>query len=162
MADDSEDVCMELPDISPSSILEIKQKLEKKDSGFHTMSFRNTNYMSAEEEAVGSKAYDNHEDQEMSLATRRQSHQDGSSTEHQSLLGSRRASFPAVPSRWHYQMEDVELDSFQASSGPCHFKTLTCNKVDRSKRINILKKELSRIQTELKSLGELECEVSFV
>ncbi len=50
---DAADVCMELPDISPAMIE--KRKLEKTDSGFHTMSFRNSNFVSVEEGEEGSE-----------------------------------------------------------------------------------------------------------
>ena len=179
---------MELPDISPSSILEMKQKLEKKDSGFHTMSFKNTNYVSAEEEQANYvrrfSSSQNEEEFELPSAchaTRRQSQMDGSLFERQSLLvdsrQQRRSSLPVINPPWRtdrtqqdYELEDLKGSSScqqgASSSGSYHANTWTGGapvvRFDKMKRINILKTELSRIQTELKSLGELECEVSFV
>ena len=172
---------MELPDISPSSILEMKQKLEKKDSGFHTMSFKNTNYVSAEEEqaSVIKRFSSQNEDFELPTncqANRRQSQMDGSLFEKQSLLvdstnQQRRSSLPVINALWRTDKssQDLEMEDLQGSSSAhqgAHANTWTGGapvaKFDKLKRINILKTELSRIQTELKSLGELECEVSFV
>ena len=235
---------MELPDISPSAVLE-KCKLEKQDSGFHTMSFRNSNFVPVEEAYEGSDKGDSPEEGHPLLSAdaalphinkgvrRRVSANGGNADETESLLTGQgdnehmpkgtgsstvlinKASVLAVDSEPKNPTieeldESVELQemsssasaafvSLQASDTPASSKSDVSSKGSRRKvsmgtssssspstssrgsamssprgimkrqnsterqvRIQILQRELARIQRELKSLGELEVEVSYV
>ena len=240
---DAAEVCMELPDISPSALLE-KRKLEKQDSGFHTMSFRNSNFVPVEEADEGSDKGDSPEEGHPLLSAdtaiphlnkgvrRRISANGGNADETESLLTGQgnndhmpkgtdsstvlinKASVLAVDSEPKNPTieeldESVELQemcsspsaaavSLQASDTPASSKSDVSSKGSRRKvsmgtssssspstssrgsamssprgimkrqnterqaRIQILQRELARIQRELKSLGELEVEVSYV
>ncbi len=245
---------MELPDISPSALLE-KRKLEKQDSGFHTMSFRNSNFVSVEEadEGDGSEKGDSPEEGQPLLCAgspvkgvrRRKSANGQTPDETDSLLAGRKGNSDHLAKNEDASTvlvnkasvlaadkeaknppieeldESVELQemsasglggsgSFQiqgpnsetpksgrsdassgkgsgsigkrkvsvgasASSSPSTssrgsamssprsiMKKQTGAGADRQTRIQILQRELARIQRELKSLGELEVEVSYV
>ena len=239
---DAAEVCMELPDISHSALLE-KRKLEKQDSGFHTMSFRNSNFVSVEEADEGSDKGGSPEEGHPLLTTgtmsssvnkglRRRVSANGNADETESLLTStggnehrpkcsdsstvliNKASVLAVDSE-HKNPTIEELDesvemqemctspsatgvSLQAGDTPSSSSDVSSkgskrkvsvatssssspstssrgsamssprgimkrpNSTDRQGRIQILQRELARIQRELKALGELEVEVSYV
>ena len=237
---DAAEVCMELPDISPSALLE-KRKLEKQDSGFHTMSFRNSNFVSVEEADEGSDKGDSPEEGHPLLSTdtislpkgiRRRIPGNSNADETESLLTNKshnhtpkvgdsstvlinKASVLGVDSEHKNPTieeldESVELQevcsspsvagvSLQAGGTPASSKSDVSSKgskrkvslgtssssspstssrgsamsspqgimkrqnsTERQARIQILQRELARIQRELKSLGELEVEVSYV
>ena len=236
---------MELPEISITALTD-KRKLEKQDSGFHTMSFKNTNFKTVEEEneandkenerdtlACGAFSRDVSVDSAMSSAigyhpVRRHCSQDGDVEENKSLLlddpeedlmhkelpgstilvNTNGALVPPTASK----SEDVELKDLSvggataASTSYNPVSSLTpfllpgqnvhrnggkrhvtiqdnpprlqpphivhppqhterqppLSENERGRQIRILQRELSRIQTELRALGELEIEVSYV
>ena len=204
---DVDDVATDLPEIDNGSLAE-KQKLEKKDSGFHTMSFKNQNYQTVEEEALrrgdgawgggspgsasdrlirGPSVDSAIESSVVATSTRRQSHQDGSREERRSLLDENE---DEPPDQWQERSSPtvsishdatvIELQplanpgSRATTSDPCANttsggaessssngakSTLT---VPQKVRTRILKRELSKIQRELKALGEIEMEISYV
>ena len=243
---DAAEICLELPDISPSALLE-KRKLEKQDSGFHTMSFRNSNFVPVEEAYEGSDKGDSPEEGHPLLSTdsalssqftkgvrRRVSVNGGNTDETESLLtvqGDHEQRIPRVSDSSTVLInkasvlgvetepknppieeldESVELKelgcsssvvgvSLQANDTPASSKSDVSSKGSRRKvslgtssssspstssrgsvmssprgimkrrnsterqaRVQILQRELARIQRELKSLGELEVEVSYV
>ena len=261
---DAADVCADLPEInlSLSCLEDEKRKLEKQDSGFHTMSFKNSNFMTAEEENPRSDRLDleacrlpdqspssPESDAYISPGTRaapeggakytslrRQSSTDGDVYEKQSLLvtepDEEASKGPPIDSATilvnkpgireqqelkedteKYEMHDMSVEGACASPLPvnsarahssnpppsggtgkqiraatCHrtlgdFLTLpkrasgsgtpqvssplasqrrTLPEAERKRKIQVLQRELARIQKELKSLGEVEIEISYV
>lgn len=226
---------MELPEISPSALIE-KRKLEKQDSGFHTMSFRNSNFVSVEEVDEGSEKADSPEEVHPLLSAetspsktvRRRKSANGPTDETKSLLSPvhkavdsstvlvNKASVLAVEKENKnptieeldetVELQEMSGDSAGACAGRSPIEAPPTSKsdsaggkgtrrkvslvtssssspstsshgsavssprsimkrpthTDRQARVQILQRELARIQRELKSLGELEVEISYV
>ncbi|ELU13608.1 hypothetical protein CAPTEDRAFT_204049 [Capitella teleta] len=148
---DADDVAMDFDE----EIID-KQKLEKQDSGFHTMSFTKDDAVRTQERSrIRSLIPEtDHLDSvvEAASVTRRQSGADGSKEERTSLLSedidSEDVASPedGVHNDAYAQLQDLSRAS------PC----------EAPSRVRILKRELSRIKNELRALGEVEMEVSYV
>jgi hypothetical protein len=143
---DADDVALDFDD----DVLD-KQKLEKQDSGFHTMSFNSQLREDDGHRVRLQRPLGPPDIRAPSLdcvaegAVRRQSVADGSKEERVSLLS-----------------EDLETDDYKTCTPSASDEGLIHHQESGSARLRILKRELMKIRNELRSLGEVEMEVSYV